>query len=147
MMETHGQAPNPAAFDQLTKDSVLEINASHPIIVNLNQLRKTNDKAATLVTKQLLDNVRVQQGIPFDLSSTTDRQYQLIGSYLEAIVNISEPQSAQRATKSQGQNVEIEVDVTPKESAMKQARKQANVGKDEKVFMDHTFDEKDFKRK
>jgi HSP90 family molecular chaperone len=48
------------------KDQTLEINPSHPIIVNLNHLRKTNAKLATLVSKQLIDNVMLQSGVPFD---------------------------------------------------------------------------------
>ena len=78
-----------------------------------------------MVTLQILDNVRVQQSIPFDLQSTTQRQYQMIGSYLEAVVNMQEGTKAQRATKTQAQNIEIEVDAAPKESAMKTAKKQA----------------------
>ena len=51
MMESQGQVPDPSMFSSLTKDSTLELNAAHPIIVNLNQLRKINAKAADLVAK------------------------------------------------------------------------------------------------
>jgi len=51
MMETQGQVPDPRMFNKMTADSTLELNASHPIVVNLNQLRKVNEKAANLVTK------------------------------------------------------------------------------------------------
>ena len=74
------------------KESTLELNASHPIIVNLNQLRKQNKAAASLVSKQLLDNVLVQSGVPFNIAEGTSRQYKLISSYLELIVN-QEPAS------------------------------------------------------
>lgn len=44
----------------------------------------------------------VQSGIPFDLTQSTDRQYKMIDSYLELVVNASETEtgSAKRATKS-----------------------------------------------
>ena len=46
---------------------MLELNAAHPIVVNLNELRKQNKTAAKLVAHQFMDNVLVQSGIPFDL--------------------------------------------------------------------------------
>jgi HSP90 family molecular chaperone len=68
MMEAQGQAPgNAAEMSRMSKDNTLELNAGHPIVVNLNQLRKTNKDMATLVAKQLLDNVMISSGIPFDL--------------------------------------------------------------------------------
>jgi HSP90 family molecular chaperone len=77
MMEAQG-ASGGMDMNRLAKDNNLELNAAHPIIVNLNQLRKTNKVAATLVAKQLLDNVMVQSGIPFNINDGTDRQYKLI---------------------------------------------------------------------
>ena len=73
MMEAQGQGGDPRQLEQMTKDQTLELNAAHPIIVNLNQLRKTNKVASKLVARQFLDNVLVQSGIPFDLQSGTDR--------------------------------------------------------------------------
>jgi len=72
MMEAQG-ASGGMDMNRLAKDNNLELNAAHPIIVNLNQLRKTNKVAATLVAKQLLDNVMVQSGIPFNINDGTDR--------------------------------------------------------------------------
>lgn len=40
MMESQGQIKDPSQLYKMNKDQVLEINAAHPIIVNLNQLRK-----------------------------------------------------------------------------------------------------------
>ena len=77
MMEAQG-ASGGMDMNRLAKDNNLELNAAHPIIVNLNQLRKTNKVVATLVAKQLLDNVMVQSGIPFNINDGTDRQYKLI---------------------------------------------------------------------
>ena len=73
MMEAHGQMNDPNMLKQIAKDQILELNAAHPIIVNLNQLRKVNNKGAELVAHQLFDNVMVQSGIPFDLQAGCDR--------------------------------------------------------------------------
>lgn len=69
---------------------MLELNAAHPIVVNLNQLRKTDRKTAKLVAQQFLDNVLVQSGIPFDLQAGCDRQFRLIDTFLEMSVNQDE---------------------------------------------------------
>ena len=71
----------------------MELNAAHPIVVNLNQLRKSNKHktAAKLVAEQFLDNVMVQSGIPFDFQVGTNRQFKLIERYLDLIVNSEEP--------------------------------------------------------
>ena len=68
MMESHGQLADSAnEMNRAKKESVLELNAAHPIVLNLNQLRKQNKTAASLVLQRFLDNVLVQSGIPFDL--------------------------------------------------------------------------------
>jgi HSP90 family molecular chaperone len=52
MMSQGGMSPEGGFnMNNLAKDSTLELNAAHPIIVNLNQLRKTNKEAASLVAK------------------------------------------------------------------------------------------------
>ena len=86
MMEGSGQMPGGMDMSRLAKDNTLELNAAHPIVVNLNHLRKTNKEAASLVARQLLDNVMVQSGIPFNMQDGTDRQYKLLNSYLELMV-------------------------------------------------------------
>ena len=101
MMESHGQA-DPQMLQKATKEQVLELNAAHPIVVNLNQLRKTNKPAAKLVANQFLDNVLVQSGIPFDLQAGTERQFQLLASYLELVVNVQDA-GASRATQDEAE--------------------------------------------
>lgn len=87
--------PGGMDMSRLAKDNTLELNAAHPIVVNLNQLRKSNKEAASLVARQLLDNVMVQSGIPFNMQDGTDRQYKLLNSYLELMVE-REPVQAVR---------------------------------------------------
>ena len=36
MMESQGQLNDPSQLDKASKDQTLEINAAHPIVVNLN---------------------------------------------------------------------------------------------------------------
>lgn len=84
---------------QLAKDNTLELNAAHPIVVNLNQLRKTNKDAASLVAKQLLNNVMIASGIPYNLTDGIDNQYKLLGQYLELMVDV-QPVQAQRKQAS-----------------------------------------------
>lgn len=78
--------PGGMDLKRLAKDNTLELNAAHPIVVNLNQLRKTNKEAASLVARQLLDNVMVQSGIPFNMQDGTERQYKLLNHFLELLV-------------------------------------------------------------
>ena len=40
MMESQGQINDPGMMEKAAKEQVLELNAAHPIVVNLNQLRK-----------------------------------------------------------------------------------------------------------
>ena len=55
---------------------------------------------------------------------------------------------AQRATKTQAQTVEVEVESAPKESAMKKAKKQSKTGGDssQRVVREHRVTEDDLKR-
>lgn len=122
MLEQSGQAPNMGDLNALSKDQTLELNANHPIIVNLNQLRKNNQPAATLVTRQLLDNVLASSNVPFDLQASTERQYKLLSSYLEVMVTNDESHQATRATHEQDDSSE------QTESAMKRAQKEARGG-------------------
>ena len=88
MMESQGQMQqDPAQMDKMKKDQTMELNAAHPIVVNLNQLRKTNKPAAQLVARQFLDNVLIMSNIPYDLQAGTERQFKLISSYLELCIN------------------------------------------------------------
>ena len=106
---------------QVAKDQVLELNAAHPIVVNLNQLRKSNRDAAKLVSQQLLDNVMVQSGIPFDLQAGCDRQFDLLGKYLD--LAIQREGGASRSTTSENEPEIIIEDVPsssePRKSALK----------------------------
>jgi TNF receptor-associated protein 1 len=67
MMEQSGQNIQNQNLDHIAQEQTLELNTSHPIIVNLNGLRKKNKVVASLVCRQLLDNVMVASGIPYNV--------------------------------------------------------------------------------
>jgi len=122
MMETHGQLQDGADLNRAKKESVFEINAGHPIVVNLNQLRKQNKVAAKMVAHQFLDSVLVQSGIPFDLQASVERQFKMLDSYLELVVNADTDSGATRASINDAQEVTIEsgnAGKGDKQSAMK----------------------------
>jgi len=135
MMESQGQMPgNPQEMSRMSKDNTLELNAGHPIVVNLNQLRKTNKDMASLVAKQLLDNVMITSGIPYDLNQGTQRQFELINAYLEAVVD-SEPATATRK----------EIPIMNDEPALKQAEKMRAESNKSQVVWEKTVEESDRK--
>merc|ERR1712127_1146381 len=77
MVEAQGGAPDPS-MKGMGKDNTMELNAAHPIIVNLNQLRKTDKVRAKLVAESLLDNVMIESNMPFDMQAGIDRRYKMI---------------------------------------------------------------------
>lgn len=112
MMENSGQAVSSQSMEQIAQEQTLELNTAHPLVVNLNTLRKKNKVAASLAVRQLLDNVMVASGIPYNVHEGTDRQYKMINSYLELALTIEGdgPQTTDKQTDK-------------KESALNQAQK------------------------
>jgi hypothetical protein len=66
-----GQAETP-------KDLTLEINASHPTIINLNTLRKSEPDFAKDICLIFLDGVLSASNIPGDLQNENDRKQSLV---------------------------------------------------------------------
>ena len=152
MMETHGQLQDGADLNRAKKESVFEINAGHPIVVNLNQLRKQNKVAAKMVAHQFLDSVLVQSGIPFDLQASVERQFKMLDSYLELVVNADTDSGATRASINDAQEVTIESGSAgkgDKQSAMKQARDKVNQANasGQKITIEHTVNDEDVSKK
>jgi len=68
------------------------LNAGHPLVLNLNKLRKTDDKKlASLIARQMLDNVLAQSGIPYDVREGTERQYEVLEKYVELLTRDEVP--------------------------------------------------------
>ena len=82
MMKMMEQGENPNPMDH-TKDQQLEINPNHPLITKLNKLRKTDHKAASIISKQVLDNIFMNAGLPIDTATSMDRSYGILLEYLD----------------------------------------------------------------
>ena len=71
----------------MSKNNTLEINPSHGIIVKLNELRKRDPKRAGLLAHQMMDNVLMASGIPFDLQDSTKRNMNILNDYLNNLAS------------------------------------------------------------
>ena len=58
----------------MPKDLTLEINASHPSIINLNTLRKSEPGFAQDISKIFLDQILQQSNVPFDFKEGMARK-------------------------------------------------------------------------
>ena len=70
---------------ELNKNNTLEINPKHPIIVKLNELRKVNPKRASQLAHQVMDNVLLSSGIPFNLTDSVKRNFDVLNDYLHTV--------------------------------------------------------------
>lgn len=66
MLQASGQL-NPGQVPEMPSDFTLEINASHPTIVNLNALRKQDPELAVEISHTFLDQVLLSSNIPIDI--------------------------------------------------------------------------------
>lgn len=111
----------------MQKENTLELNASHPIVVNLNNLRKSNKVMASLVAKQLLDNVMIQSGIPFDMNEGIDRRYKMIARFLEMTSEVDVPTETIRKSEEpilkQAQKMRSQEDKVYVETEVKEPQK------------------------
>lgn len=73
---------NPGQMEQMNKNNTLEINPSNPIIIKLNELRKRDPKKASPLAQQLLENLLLQAGIPFNLDESTRRNLDVLNDFL-----------------------------------------------------------------
>ena len=103
MAQQSGSMPNDPQLEEASRQQTLELNPSHPLIVNLNQLRKKGNKSAcSLVSRQLLDTVLTQTGIPYNFQEAVTRQYKLLGGYVELLVDNSETSERKIEAKRSG---------------------------------------------
>jgi hypothetical protein len=77
-------------------------------------LRKTNKVMASLVAKQMCDNVMIQSNIPFDMNEGVERRYKLITKFLEMTNDMEPPQASRKEV--------------PEEPVLKKAGKMRNDG-------------------
>lgn len=82
-------------FEAATKNQAMEVNPNHPLIVKLNKLRKVDSENASLLLKEVFDNVLLQSGIPYDIMASTERSYKVLEMLLDyktADVTDAEPE-------------------------------------------------------
>lgn len=115
------------------------------MIVNLNTLRKKNKVVASLVCRQLLDNVMVASGIPYNIQEGTDRQYKMLNSYLELALNLDDGPS-RKIEKQSAIHTEDQGTTHKKESALNQAQKLKQKPEEKVVFGEHVVSDKDLKQ-
>ncbi len=82
-------------MEQLNKNNTLEINPNHSIIIKLNALRKVNSTKASLLAHQMMDNVLLASGVPFNLQESSKRNLDILNEYLNAVTG-SNTQAAER---------------------------------------------------
>jgi len=111
-------------------------------------LRKTDAKLASVLTKQLLDNVMLVSGVPFDTAKATERSYTLIEKVLDSHLASSE-ERATRKLKEPAENSSEETPLTEDgESVLKKAsrdiKNETSGGR--KMVKDHKVTGKDFQK-
>jgi len=74
----------------MNKNNTLEINPSHPLIVKLNELRKKDPKRAGDLAHQIMDNVLLTSGIPFNLQESTKRNLDVMNDFLNIVTSKDE---------------------------------------------------------
>jgi HSP90 family molecular chaperone len=99
------------SFGDSGKNLTLEYNASHPIIVNLNKIRKSNIRVANFNLKQLLDSCLLSAGIPFDQKAFVNRINEYISQNLKLNLtgNLLSDESASKTTLEEGKNTGMDV--------------------------------------
>jgi hypothetical protein len=68
----------PKAEDQIIARQTLEINPAHPIIVQLYELKSSNEPRAKLIAEQLFDNALVAAGLLDDPRTMLPRLNRLL---------------------------------------------------------------------
>mmetsp|Transcript_9580 Transcript_9580/g.11497 ORF Transcript_9580/g.11497 Transcript_9580/m.11497 type:complete len:701 (-) Transcript_9580:1379-3481(-) len=74
--------PNQDLENDTLKKQTLEINAAHPIIIGLNDLRKENTELARAVARQVFDNALIAAGLVDDPRDMLPRLNTLMGTLL-----------------------------------------------------------------
>ena len=89
MMQQQSDNPAEAAsqLEAMSHNQTLELNPTHPIIVKLNKLRKTDQERANRVSQQMLDNVLMASAIPHDVQVSSKRNLEIIDDFLQMKAN------------------------------------------------------------
>ena len=122
MMQQSGQDV-PAGVN--LNDNTMEVNSSHPLIVNLNKLRKQNANKASLVAKSICESSMLQSNIvPSNQEDSLKRQQEFLNHYMEMLLE-KEPVQATRKEINLGD-----------EPVLKQAQKHTEGADKQKVVFE-----------
>jgi hypothetical protein len=123
----------------------LEINPAHPIIVNLNHVRKLNSKLASILSKQMLDNILLQSGVPFDTQKATERSYTIIEQVLDS--HLQNTDTGERATRKLKEPNASSSETSQEDSESVLSKTARDLKKDagRKIIKEHKVTETDFK--
>jgi hypothetical protein len=74
--------PKDMGDPELPKELTMEINPSHPTILNLNTLRKADPQSAKELCLILMDQVMQAGQIPFETKSVHQRNQEMVERYM-----------------------------------------------------------------
>lgn len=106
----------------MPKDLTLEINPSHPTIINLNTLRKSEPDFAKSMSLLFLDQVCQSSNIPYDMRQGQDRKQMMIEQYLDESLGVNNAQSGASRRVEEATFEPVKDDDDEGESILKQAQ-------------------------
>ena len=104
---------------QAIRNQTLEINLRHPLMLNLNFLRKNDPTQASKVAKVFLDYIMIQAGIPFQLNTAVQRGLDILQKFMES-----------KIAETKG----IEMNLEKEEKAYKKEQHSASLKKAKKII-------------
>jgi len=102
-------------------DMQIELNITHPVVKNINELRKTDTKTAGLLAKCLLDYIQIVACVPVDFSTAAERSLQVMKKLSDE--KLGKPSDDKNDTKKHGRG--------NKQNVLNEAK---NMGKSYKKF-------------
>lgn len=142
MLQASGQL-QPGSVPEMPKDFTLEINASHPTIVNLNVLRKADPELAKEISLTFLDQVLLSSNIPLDIHESSGRSQTVLDKYLdESLIQAGHSHDAPQNSVEEATFTPISEEqesTASDESILKQAHKDIRGGSDKgkKIYKDY----------
>lgn len=142
MLQASGQL-QPGTGPEMPSDFTLEINASHPTIVNLNALRKADPELAKEISVAFLDHVLLSSNIPLDVQDAATRSQTVLDKYLdESLIQAGHSHDAPQPSVEEATFtpiVEDHASTTPEEPILKQTQDiRGGSDKGKKVYKEYT---------
>ena len=113
--------------------------------MNLNHVRKLNPKLASLLSKQLLDNILLQSGVPFETQKATERSYQVIEQVLDSHLNANDDRATRKLKEPTNQTKGSSEAQEDGESILSKTARDLKKDAGRKIIKEHKVTDKDFK--